>query len=77
MLSRVKLVPGKPIVCKSNGGFDPCRRTRVHTMNCGEAVAQTWVPAPGEPVDIHPDQVDEDEDLPSQSGGSVVAPAKQ
>ncbi len=52
MLSRVKLVPGAPIVCKANGDLDFCRDTRVHTMNCGPAVVQVWNPTNGEPLDI-------------------------
>jgi hypothetical protein len=71
LLSRVKVAPGEKIVCKSNGGFDPCRRTRLHTMDCGAAVQQQWTPKDGEPTDIR-DETDEEYDLPS--GGKVQKP---
>ncbi len=73
LLSRVKVTPGDKIVCKSNGGFDPCRRTRVHTMDCGPAVQQQWTPKPGEPTDIR-DETDEEFELP-HPGGKVQKPA--
>jgi len=73
LLSRVALTPGKAIVCKSNGGFDRCRGTRVHTMNCGDAVVQAWTPRPEEPQDLT--DPDDDDDLPSNSGsGGTVKP---
>lgn len=74
LLSRVTITPGQPIACKSNGGWDRCKGTRVHTMNCGAAVANSWNPAPGEPRDLT--DPDDDEELPANpnSSGTVIAP---
>ena len=74
LLSRVTVVPGKPITCKANGGWDRCKGTRVHTMNCGDAVVQIWTPWPGEPKDLT--DPEDDDELPANpnSTGTVIAP---
>jgi hypothetical protein len=73
LLSRVKVEPGKPIKCKSNGGYDRCRGSRMHTMNCGESIAQPWIPKDGEPTDLtNPD--DDEDDAPVSTQGPDTAP---
>ena len=74
LLSRVTITPGQPITCKSNGGWDRCRGTRVHTMNCGPAVANTWTPVPGEPRDLTDPDDDEEQPANPSSMGTVVPP---
>jgi len=61
LLARINVKPGTPVACKANGPMDKCRRSKLHTMNCG-AAAQMQERKPGEPYDIFTKELDEDDD---------------